>query len=474
MTNKFYTMKSAIKAGVLLMSVMSFAAPAAPDAAEPTDIGTRLELFVDHALIAGIDGDAKLHLHRPEPREVVLVTDEPWEGNISAYFTVFRDDDLYRMYYRGAHYDEDTKKVTHEVVCYAESEDGVNWRKPELGLVEFDGSKKNNIILDKVGAHCFTPFKDDNPNAAPEARYKALSRAGSKGLLAFQSSDGIQWELMTKGHVITKGKFDSQNLAFWDSKAKVYREYHRAMRKGKRDIMTSTSKNFLDWTEPAFLEYPDAPREHLYTNAVLPYDRTPHILLGFPTRYHPGRKHQVEPTLMASRDGRTFHRWLEPIIPVTAPKDRNGNRSNYMAWGLVQLPDNDREYSVYATEAYYKGPDSRLRRFSYRVDGFVSLRGGPDGGSLVTRPVQFHGDSLKLNFKTREKGRIRVELQHADGTPIEGFRLADSEPLAGDEIEGGVRWNSERKLSELNKTPVRIRFEVVNGDLFSYRFHDTK
>ncbi|MBM4039455.1 MAG: hypothetical protein FJ290_13165 [Planctomycetes bacterium] len=41
---------------------------------------------------------------------------------------------------------------------------------------------------------------------------------------------------------------------------------------------------------------------------------------------------------MSSRDGRTFHRWTEALIPLTAPEDRDGNRSNYMAWGLVQLP----------------------------------------------------------------------------------------------------------------------------------------
>jgi len=30
--------------------------------------------------------------------------------------------------------------------CYATSKDGVTWVKPKLGLVEFNGSKDNNII----------------------------------------------------------------------------------------------------------------------------------------------------------------------------------------------------------------------------------------------------------------------------------------------------------------------------------------
>ena len=76
---------------------------------------------------------------------------------------------------------------------------------------------------------------------------------------------------------------------------------------------------------------------------------------------------------MVSRDGQTFRRYAEAVIPPTAPEARDGNRSNYMAWGLVQLPGQRDEWSVYAKEAYYKGPGSRIRRFAYRADGLVAL-----------------------------------------------------------------------------------------------------
>ena len=72
---------------------------------------------------------------------------------------------------------------------------------------------------------------------------------------------------------------------------------------------------------------------------------------------------------MTSRDGLHFNRWSEAVIPEDAPEDRKGNRSNYMTWGLLQLPGNDGEYSLYATEAYYTGPNSRVRRFTYPRDG---------------------------------------------------------------------------------------------------------
>ena len=85
--------------------------------AEPIEIGSRLEPLVDDYLIEKLDG-AALTLHKPTPREVAIVFDEPWEGNTSAYPTVFRDGDKFRMYFRGSHYDEKTRKNTHpEFVC---------------------------------------------------------------------------------------------------------------------------------------------------------------------------------------------------------------------------------------------------------------------------------------------------------------------------------------------------------------------
>ncbi|MFP8870665.1 MAG: hypothetical protein VCB43_04070, partial [Myxococcota bacterium] len=145
-------------------------------AAGPIDIGSRRELFVDSHVIERMDG-VRLELHRPTPRKVSLVRNKPWEGNVSGYTTVFQDGDLYRMYYRGTDTIYTQGKVTsphREVVCYAESKDGITWTRPELDLVEFDGSKKNNIIWDGIGSHCFTPFMDTRPDCAADAKYKAI------------------------------------------------------------------------------------------------------------------------------------------------------------------------------------------------------------------------------------------------------------------------------------------------------------
>ncbi len=475
-------MLTATAAGSLLVPLAPQVSRAA-GSGSPIAIGSRRELFVDDFLIAGMTG-AELKLHKPVPRDVALVCDRPWEGNTSAYYALFRDGDRFRAYYRASHFNEKTKRATHpEFTCCAESRDGLTWTKPELGLFEFKGSKQNNIVWTGAGTHNFTPFKDANPACPADARYKALAggtttvNGKKRGCLnALKSADGIHWTLMAPA-VITAGAFDSQNLAFWDAERGEYRAYWRIFTAGHTDergwkpggvraIRTATSEDFVHWTNQADLKYADSPAEHLYTNAVMPYFRAPHLLIGFPTRFQP-KTQQVEPVFMTSRDGVLFRRWSEELIPITAPKDRDGNRSNYMTWGLLQLPGDDREVSVYATEAYYAGPGSRVRRFTFRTDGFVSVHAGGEG-TLTTKPLTFTGNRLTLNVASR--GCTRVELQDAAGKPLPGFTLDDCLPIADDSIDRVVRWKSGDNLGKLAGRPVRLRFVLKDADLYAIRF----
>ena len=473
-----------IKAVFPLLFPLIFSAQI-PFAAEPLRLGkhgTARELFVDGYLISKMSGDLKQHLHRPVAREAVLTTGEPWEGNTCAYYTIFRDGPKFRMYYRGSHHDVKTKKAGHrDVTCYAESRNGIKWTKPKLGLFSFKGSRENNIVLDGFGTHCFVAFKDTNPNCPPSARYKGITAEYplkyKMGLYVFHSPDGIRWKQVRKDPVITQAEwaFDSQNLAFWDDNAKVYREYHRVYAHGKRAIMTSTSKDFIHWTKPKLLIYQkDAPWQHLYTNAVQRYERAPNLLIGFPTRYLPDEGSRVEPTFMASRDGLHFHRWLDPVIPETAPKDRGGNRSNYMALGIVEIPGRPKHYSVYATEGAKSGPDSRIRRFEYRKDGFVSIRGDTKGGQLTTKLI-FLGqmaERLTLNFQTHKGGKIRVGLFTPNNTPIPEHDISDCKPLTGDTLSQNVEWKNGADIRALRrKFPVvQLRIEVKNADVYSVQF----
>ena len=306
-------------------------------AAEPIDIGSRRELFVDDYLVDRFVGKAELRLHRPTPREIVFNCDKPWEGNWSGLVTYIQDGDTYRMYYTGGQW-----KRKRGTICYAESKDGIHWTRPELGLIEFNGSKKNNIILPAEGMSAFVPFKDSNPDCKPAERYKALA-ARSGGLYAFASPDGVRWRRLGHKPLITKGKFDSQNLAFWDSVRGRYVAYFREMRGPNdevrppgpqlgldeqgpaRDVLTSTSPDFLRWSEPKWLQYPGSPREQIYFNQVRPYYRAAHLFVGFPGRFMAGREMEKglpllqhpsykyasisETLFMTSRDGLHFSRW---------------------------------------------------------------------------------------------------------------------------------------------------------------------
>ncbi|MDA0837797.1 MAG: hypothetical protein O2857_08450 [Planctomycetota bacterium] len=384
-------------------------------------IGSRLELFVDDWLIEKMEG-ARLHLNQPMAKGVAIDFDQPWEGSTSGYVTVFQDGALYRMYYRGS------GNSPHQVTCYAESKDGILFTKPELGLFEFEGTKKNNIVWMGTGTHNFAPMMDANQDCDPDARYKALAGGGG-GLVPFKSPDGIHWTQWKEKAVITRGAFDSQNLAFWDPVRKQYVDYHRGFREGKRDIMTATSPDFLTWTEPVWLEYPGVTPEHLYTNQITPYFRAPHILMGFPKRFVPDRRavrHQhggvSDGVFMTSRDGRSFKRWPEAFIRPGLQKQTWVNRNNMTAWGIVQtapfIPDTPDDLSIYVSEGYYTGKSCQMRRYTLRMDGFVSVRAPMAGGEFVTRPFTFEGSEEAPN--SGKPSELDSPVQIAKSQPLFG------------------------------------------------------
>lgn len=467
------------------------------------DIGSRLELMVDDYCMEKLSGAASFHLHRPIPREVVLVTDEPWEGNMCHYVTVFQDKDLYRLYYAAGYTFKDGQIEDQVTVAYAESRDGIHWEKPKLGLFEFQGSKKNNIIWKGKGGDGFSPFKDLNPHCRQEAKYKAagaIEALEDRGLYSLKSPDGIHWSLMSEDPIIAKGAFDSQNLAFWDSTRGEYRAYLRDVPEGRRRIYTATSRDFLNWTDPVRLEYPGAPDEQLYTNQIIPYPRAPHIFLGFPTRYIerkwsasiealPELEHRrlragaserygaalTDGLFMSSRDARIFKRWSEAFIrPGLRYKDNWAYGDNYQNWGIVETrsdisgaPD---ELSFYITEGYWRGNSTTFRRYTLRIDGFVSINAPLSGGELITRPITFDGKELVLNFATSAAGSIRVEIQDKDGRSLPGFTLDDCHEIIGDTLERVVSWKDGSNLSQWAGKPLRWRFALRDADLYSLRF----
>ena len=143
------------------------------------------------------------------------------------------------------------------------------------------------------------------------------------------------------------------------------------------------------------------------------------------------------------------------------------------AWGVLQtrsaLPDAPDELSVYSSEHYYV-EGCRLRRFTLRLDGFVSACAPRAGGELLTRPLRFSGSRLRLNYATSAAGSVVVEIQDAAGRPVPGFEAASCRPLFGDEIEGEVRWEGDPDLSRLAGRAVRLRIALIDADLYALSF----
>ena len=493
------------------------------DSPAPIVIGDRRELLVDDFLVDRLSGGARLQLHRPVRQEIVLRTDAPWEGNACGYPSVFQDGNLYRMYYHAGHYRHggkpaETRPVRPWFLCYAESSDGIRWRRPELGLFEFDGSMRNNIILtpESVSAINGDPahtsvFRDANPNCPADARYKCIIVGKPHGLYVLKSADGIRFSIASDQPAMTQGAFDSENLAFWDPVREEYRAYWRIFTAGLTDgttwkpsgiraIRTATSKDLVNWTGQADLRYVDSPPQQLYTNQIQCYYRAPHIFMGFPMRYTdrgwsepmmalPGLEERLarakanprfgtaltDGLFMTTRDGVLFRRWNGAFLrPGPRRQDSWVYGDNMIFWGMVEtassLGDAPNELSLYASEGYWQGDSVSFRRLTLRIDGFVSLRAAAPGGELVTKPLVFDGGNLMLNMATSAAGSIQVEIQDAAGKPIPGCALAECPELFGDDLAYVVRWRKGGDLRPLSGQPVRLRFLLKDADLYSFQF----
>ena len=413
---------------VIVAGVLAAAAgpvDSAPKTQAAVDIGSRRELFVDRYLIEALDG-CRLELHHPRREGVALKFDKPWEGLHSGYITVIKDGPLYRTYYRGLPKAGPDRSAA-EVTAYAQSRDGITWSKPKLGIYAVGGTKENNVVLAESApfTHNFTPFLDRRPDMPPAQRYKALGGTERTGLVAFVSPDGLHWKKLQDKAVITKGKFDSQNVAFWSPSEQRYVCYFRTWSgggwRGLRTISRATSKDFIHWSEPERMTFGDTPIQHLYTNATQPYFRAPHIYVALPQRFFPARgavpveqaKDLVaNPTyrvncsdvaLMTSRGGNRYDRtFMEAfIVPGSGARDWI-SRNNMAATGIVPAGDG-RNLFMYRL-SHYGQPTCHVTRYSLRLDGFISVAAPYKGGELVTRPLKFDGGQLEINFATGAGG----------------------------------------------------------------------
>ena len=443
---------------------------------EPTSIGTDRQLFVDDYWIAEAKGVTR-QLHRPLRREIAIPKDRAWETFCVSYMVTFKDGDRFRAWYRA---DPEYTSSGHRQckTAYAESTDAIHWEKPNLGLISFEGSTDNNLVWDRPGTK-MAPFLDGNPDVPEDERYKAIASAG--GIYVLGSPDGLRWRLLKEERVLVGPPFDSHNVAFWDPWRKEYAVYARGVAGdgdffgGVRWIRRATSPDFHNWSRSPLIaiDIGETPREHLYTNACIPYERAPHTYLMFPSRFVPERS----PTpdwpdpgvndirFMSSRDGKHFDCSFREAF-VRPGLDRNNwhERAVYMERGILQTSPT--ELSMYGNEDRH-----HIRRYTLRTDGFVSVNAGYSGGEFTTPPLVFAGSELEINYSTSAVGYVRVGFQDAAGCPLPGYELDKCPETFGDEIEGVVRWGEgQESIGALAGRPVRLRFVLKDCDLYAFRF----
>ena len=475
---------------VIILTASNACAQNATEAA--IDIGTRWELFVDRFLIDDM-ANTELKLHHPERREVVLQGEMPWEDNTMSFVRVLRDGERVRLYYRSMMVDRDEKRVP--AYAMAESYDnGLTFDRPDLGIVEFQGSSANNLLRIGEVPTIPPPFIDTNPDCLPEQRYKGLSGEW-KMCFAMCSPDGIHWHRMHDDTLEMDGTFDTVNTAFWDPQIGAYRSFTRYFENLKEDsdeddvlgpqptvvraIQSSTSKDFINWTKVTHHRYADNYPFQMYTNSTQPCPGAAHIYIAFPNRYvqerivkpdhpYPGMNDAL---FMSSRDCLHWNRFPEAWVRPGLDDKNWTDRNNYPAWGIVET--SPVEWSMYISE-HYRHPEvrPRLRRLSIRPMGFVSVHARYERGEMITKPLVVSGDQLAINFSTSAIGFIKAELMDVNNVPIENFQLNDMAPMFGDSLDRIVPWGKDRDLSALKGMPVRIRFVMSDADLYALRFRD--
>ncbi len=469
------------------------------------NIGSDRECFWDEYLIDTGKTTAEFRVHHPVRRELVLRHDAPWEGDGCNFHHILKDGDVYRMYYDAWEMisADKSKHTTEDIrIGYAESTDGIHWTKPSLGICEFQGSKDNNIVVNREmipRLDNFKVFRDDNPACPPDKKYKAVARH-KKALYSFYSPD--PWHFREGEMITDDGFFDSLNQVLWDPRAGLYRGYYRGFHNipgddwnaGIRDIRYIESKDFVHWSKPVMLDYGDAEDFPLYTNVISVYDRAPQMLVGFPSRYVErkewngsfeelcGKEKRLERmklhpryglaitdcVFMCSRDGVRFTRYDEAFMRPEPEHSVNWLYGDcYPAIGWIEtasaIAGADPEISMYLPENHWMGIPAELYRYTIRVDGFVSLHAGAKEREIITKPFVYDGSELHMNLETSARGYIFVTLE-ADGDK------AESCETFGNSIDRRIAFNDPEAVKRMAGKPVTMRIRMLDSDVYSIQF----
>jgi hypothetical protein len=492
------------------MNAMQAPPPPAAKPQGPVAIDTGRQLFVDDYLIESTSlkrtfHQAELYQNNPVLRPETALelhngmcpTAVPFEDG------VFYDpkDRLFKIWYMAGWYNAS---------CYATSEDGIHWRRPVLdvdggsnrilpvrGRYQRDGSA---VWLDHYAQDPAERFKMfvylrnwKNIGHVYGDLYPALGPLDWSGGEIYTSPDGIHWKLRGK-----TGECGDNTGMFYDPFRKLWvfsvRTYNRADRSRLRtrgyrahadffaaaawkneDVLTWQTADDGDRPEPS-LGY----TTQLYKVGAVGYES---LMLSLHA-IHRGPPNEicgpggfpklVDLTLGYSRDGFHFHRPDRRAFIAGSRVRGTWNRAYIHSAGGVCLIVGDKLYFYFGT---WSGISPRLDGHMYaggstglamlRRDGFASMGAGASRGVLTTRPVTFKGVHLFVNCNTAS-GELRAEVLDEAGRALAPFTAAACEPVRADKTLSPVSWKAAANLNSLTGRPVRFRFYLTGGELYSF------
>ena len=413
----------------------------------------------------------------PEP---VLRPEKPWEGtDVLLYGTVFKLGETWRMYYSVR------KPGESPVMCLAESNDGLQWHRPVLGQVEYEGSKENNIVMRPVDLPtiCYDP--EDS-----EAPFKMITHLGKPGgIYGAVSKDGLRWSMLP-GPLIAPST-DVQHIMFSKANGKyvvILKTPGGPDRYGTRCVSISESEDFRTFSEPELILRPDlvdSPDIEYHGMASFPYAD---LYIGLAERWH-GAPNFMELLLTWSYDLKEWHRPVSRDAFIGPEYEWNRRWSTGSSAPPIQVGNHLRFYFGGRSGSHYhvkSGPPRycAVGLATITLDRFVSLSAGFKEGRLVTRPMMWPGGDLLLNASTTRDldshpasggGEMFLEVLDGEGHSIEGFSGSDraefvgNVPTRNDLAPAVLRWPGDRSLNELAGRSIKLVFHMRDSYLYSFR-----
>ena len=485
------------------------------------NLGSRKELLLDDVLIASSSNLSKFAPRSEKYIEnPVLRADQRWEpfqGEKGAHGVgvpaVLYDEDekIFKMWYLAA------GPPGRSFCCYATSADGYHWEKPELGLFEYEGSKRNNIWAIYTDPGFFDMMKDSR-DPDPRRRYKAMGEwenspiANTYGgaAVAF-SPDGLHWTPYDGNPVIHHGPNlgDAPTMMGWDPLREKYVAYPRpghplaaeisgaGYHRHLRTVGYSESDDFMHWTPTRVMIVPG--RENRIDSQFESFRAVVYgaFYLGLvPVRQSYERTFEI--FLLSSRDGFNWN-WINEHAAFLQRGELGSYDGSGMG-GCSPLIHDGKLWMYYSSRPYpYKSsvnirPDSNgqgaVCLATCAIDRCAGLLAGLHLGALVTRPVIFTGKQLQVDIEPAvavdlnkaldqadggkhqpsfDECEVRVGLFDQSGGRLEGFTPERCRPLTGSGPQK-VEWEGGADVASLAGKPVRLRFEMRNAALYGFQF----